>query len=105
MYYQAPRDAKSLITSVVQPGRRVLKNQLLPELPGSLNDLKNVDYLGREFTEFMVGVWEQLDGSKTTVAVKRFRNINTDTDLFNMRIKREVVIWRDTNHPNIMLGT
>lgn len=91
----------SSINSLVQPGRHIPDEQLLPELPGSLTNLRRVDSVGcSEFTDLYVGVWEQPDRSKTAVAVKCFRNFRRD--LFGMRIKREAVIWRDVNHPNIL---
>lgn len=72
----------SSITSIAQPGHRVPDDQLLPELPGSLMDLREMDGSRREFTELFIGIWQQPDGSKTAVAVKRFKNIQEDTDRF-----------------------
>lgn len=73
----------SSINSLVQPGRHIPDEQLLPELPGSLTNLRRVDSVGcSEFTDLYVGVWEQPDRSKTAVAVKCFRIFRRD--LFGM---------------------
>lgn len=74
----------SSITSVVQPGRRIPDDQPLPGLLGSLTVLREADWVRRPWAELFVGIWQQPDGSKTAVAVRRFQTRQQHTDRFGM---------------------
>ncbi|KAG8967809.1 hypothetical protein FRC05_001905 [Tulasnella sp. 425] len=87
--------------SLVQPGRQVFDSQLPPPLPGTLTIRVKGD--GGQFADVYVGEWENTDGTKTIVAIKDIRCTDgAADDRFHMRIKREAVIWKAADHPNIL---
>ncbi|KAG9042371.1 hypothetical protein FS837_010953 [Tulasnella sp. UAMH 9824] len=90
------------VDSVVQPGHRVFDCQLPAELPGSLKRLKSKRDSG-QFSDVFLGVWEQPGVPPMEVAIKCIRRIDgIDEKRFNKRIRRETVIWKAANHPNIL---
>lgn len=111
--------------SRVQPFSLVSDNQLLPELIGSLTPIQPTEYSG-QYVKCFIGVWERPDVSTQTVLMKRVLVWYTtryiiDENKLNavsvitirptflkhslnrfQRIKKELVIWRAINHPNVL---
>lgn len=70
------------VDSVVQPGHRVFDCQLPAELPGSLKAPESKRD-GGQFSDVLMGVWEQPGAPPINVAIKCIRRDDVDEKRFN----------------------
>ncbi|KAG8940947.1 hypothetical protein FRC04_004876 [Tulasnella sp. 424] len=89
--------------SPVGPGSPAYDNQLPPELPGTLEVAQKVLASG-SFADVLQGTWSRPGEPPMTVAIKRVKlpGHNVPEAQFQTRVKRETIIWRMVEHPNIL---
>ncbi|KAG8994575.1 hypothetical protein FRB90_000390 [Tulasnella sp. 427] len=102
---QPDKDSESL----VQPGRKLADLDAVQELPGTL-DVHKEPEVTSGFSNVFRGIWINLQGAPTEVAVKEFKKLaarsrQDDRSALDakatLRIKREVFVWSQTHHPNL----
>lgn len=94
----APSDAET--DSQVQPGQQVFNSELPPPLSGIITITRKAD--GGAVADVYVGLWEN-NGTTKVVAIKDIRCTDGATDeRFQLRIRREAVIWGAASDPNIL---